>query len=106
VAYNVNKYVKRHILLAICLDYQRMVGDLDNFVTYADYAHRIVNNTHLLDATEIFRKLNVHKKVCLRSMTPSWNQLLIQPTGVFLQARLPPDYVLLLPLQACSLPTV
>lgn len=25
--------------------------------------HRIVDNTHLLDATEIFRKLNVHKKV-------------------------------------------
>lgn len=25
--------------------------------------NRIVDNTHLLDATEIFRKLNVHKKV-------------------------------------------
>lgn len=25
--------------------------------------YRIVDNTHLLDATEIFRKLNVHKKV-------------------------------------------
>ena len=25
--------------------------------------NKIVNNTHLLDATEIFRKLNVHKKV-------------------------------------------
>lgn len=24
--------------------------------------YRIVENTHLLDATEIFRKLNVHKK--------------------------------------------
>lgn len=24
---------------------------------------RIVDNAHLLDATEIFRKLNVHKKV-------------------------------------------
>lgn len=24
--------------------------------------HRIVDNAHLLDATEIFRKLNVHKK--------------------------------------------
>jgi hypothetical protein len=31
----------------------------------ADYAARIVDNTHLLDATEIFRKLNVHKKVRL-----------------------------------------
>jgi hypothetical protein len=28
---------------------------------------RIVDNAHLLDATEIFRKLNVHKKV---SLTP------------------------------------
>jgi len=26
--------------------------------------NRIVDNAHLLDATEIFRKLNVHKKVC------------------------------------------
>jgi hypothetical protein len=25
--------------------------------------NRIVDNAHLLDATEIFRKLNVHKKV-------------------------------------------
>lgn len=29
----------------------------------ADLTARIVDNTHLLDATEIFRKLNVHKKV-------------------------------------------
>jgi hypothetical protein len=29
---------------------------------------RIVENTHLLDATEIFRKLNVHKKVCLTTI--------------------------------------
>jgi hypothetical protein len=28
---------------------------------------RIVDNAHLLDATEIFRKLNVHKKVKLLS---------------------------------------
>lgn len=28
-------------------------------------AKKIVDNQHLLDATEIFRKLNVHKKVCL-----------------------------------------
>jgi hypothetical protein len=27
---------------------------------------RIFENQHLLDATEIFRKLNVHKKVCLQ----------------------------------------
>ena len=30
---------------------------------------KIVDNTHLLDATEIFRKLNVHKKV--RSISQS-----------------------------------
>lgn len=28
-----------------------------------NHSYRIVENTHLLDATEIFRKLNVHKKV-------------------------------------------
>jgi hypothetical protein len=27
-------------------------------------AKKIIDNQHLLDATEIFRKLNVHKKVC------------------------------------------
>ena len=26
------------------------------------FSHRIFENQHLLDATEIFRKLNVHKK--------------------------------------------
>jgi hypothetical protein len=31
--------------------------------TVTNGGHRIVDNTHLLDATEIFRKLNVHKKV-------------------------------------------
>ena len=30
----------------------------------ADRLRRIFDNQHLLDATEIFRKLNVHKKVC------------------------------------------
>jgi hypothetical protein len=31
--------------------------------TYANNPpHRILENQHLLDATEIFRKLNVHKK--------------------------------------------
>lgn len=29
----------------------------------ADHDRRIFENQHLLDATEIFRKLNVHKKV-------------------------------------------
>lgn len=30
--------------------------------------HRIFENQHLLDATEIFRKLNVHKKVSLAAL--------------------------------------
>lgn len=32
-------------------------------VNYADPTNRIYDKNHLLDATEIFRKLNVHKKV-------------------------------------------
>jgi len=31
-------------------------------------AKKIIDNQHLLDATEIFRKLNVHKKVCTTLM--------------------------------------
>ena len=34
--------------------------------------NKIVNNTHLLDATEIFRKLNVHKKVCFAPYPGGW----------------------------------
>lgn len=33
-----------------------------HFRVFANSPARIVENTHLLDATEIFRKLNVHKK--------------------------------------------
>jgi hypothetical protein len=29
----------------------------------ANFEYRVLDNAHLLDATEIFRKLNVHKKV-------------------------------------------
>ena len=32
------------------------------------WLHRIFDNAHLLDATEIFRKLNVHKKVSQRAL--------------------------------------
>ena len=38
----------------------------DCYITYAGRdadRYRIFENQHLLDATEIFRKLNVHKKV-------------------------------------------
>jgi len=61
--------------------------------------YRIFENQHLLDATEIFRKLNVHKKVSfcvkllvrLRQLTPA--------SGILHQARFPSRHVLLLPLQ-------
>ncbi|EFY91922.1 ER-derived vesicles protein ERV14 [Metarhizium acridum CQMa 102] len=48
-------------------------------------AKKIVDNTHLLDATEIFRKLNIHKKSA--------------QTGVVCQVGFSPCYVLLLPVQ-------
>lgn len=62
---------------------------------------RIVDNAHLLDATEIFRKLNVHKKVrhsvgkavVIRMNANDW-----ATTGIIHQARLPSRHVLLLPL--------
>lgn len=50
VLYNAKKY-ERPLLASISVDSQEI---------------RIFDNQHLLDATEIFRKLNVHKKVrCL-----------------------------------------
>ena len=36
---------------------------MSRFRSLANAINRIVDNAHLLDATEIFRKLNVHKKV-------------------------------------------
>jgi hypothetical protein len=39
---------------------------------------RIVDNAHLLDATEIFRKLNVHKKV--RTPLPDSRRLELDKT--------------------------
>lgn len=80
--------------------------------------NRIFENQHLLDATEIFRKLNVHKKVwflpCLRSQLAQiccFDPFVIATTddnlrlraypciGVIYQARFPSDYVLLLSVQ-------
>lgn len=65
-------------------------------------SNRIFDNQHLLDATEIFRKLNVHKKV-KQSVSNSkiYNtQGYLTNTfcclGVFHQAGLPPGYVLFL----------
>lgn len=58
--------------------------------------NRIVDNAHLLDATEIFRKLNVHKKVCVveGGMIDKANR----EKGIVHQAWFPSGYVLLLPL--------
>lgn len=39
------------------------------------YYHRIFDNQHLLDATEIFRKLNVHKKVRQLHLSFSYNPM-------------------------------
>ena len=40
--------------------------------TKIDESHRIFDNQHLLDATEIFRKLNVHKKVRRLTLHCAW----------------------------------
>ncbi|KIW98892.1 uncharacterized protein Z519_00555 [Cladophialophora bantiana CBS 173.52] len=40
-----------------------------NLPLLAFNAKKIIENQHLLDATEIFRKLNVHKKACTY---PQW----------------------------------
>lgn len=54
-----------HVLLLFCFATGRPCGAVHlrrkthaNLVSFC----RIIDNTHLLDATEIFRKLNVHKK--------------------------------------------
>lgn len=79
--------------------------------TAADSVSRIVDNAHLLDATEIFRTLNRHKKVRLKNPTwPSDSVVVVWwrgsgsltlhvIIGIVHQARLPPHHVLLLPLQ-------
>jgi hypothetical protein len=61
--------------------------------------YRIFENQHLLDATEIFRKLNVHKKVSSRAPSHQTYRQLTTVPGILHQARLPPCHVLLLPLQ-------
>lgn len=53
LAWNVKKYVE-----------PASEGYIRSSRSVANICPRIVENTHLLDATEIFRKLNVHKKVC------------------------------------------
>lgn len=58
-----------------------------------------MDNTHLLDATEIFRKLNVHKKVWLPGTALLISHVLIRAAGIVHEARFPPRHVLLLPVQ-------
>lgn len=68
------------------------------------FSCRILDNAHLLDATEIFRKLNVHKKVwnsvwdVLHSGSLKGMELIYPRTGIIHQARLPLGHVLLLSL--------
>jgi hypothetical protein len=56
LAFNVKKYVS-------CLQVLRVAISVVKGSFMLTYTCRIVDNAHLLDATEIFRKLNVHKKV-------------------------------------------
>ena len=58
---------------------------------------RILDNAHLLDATEIFRKLNVHKKV-ISELRLECNMNLTYFIGIIRQTWFPPRHVLLLPL--------
>lgn len=46
---------------------------------------RIVENTHLLDATEIFRKLNIHKKVTSPSRPALPGHTLTRPQESFIK---------------------
>jgi len=73
----------------------------------AKQEYRIFDNQHLLDATEIFRKLNVHKKVrglryCALGV-PGVLQILgcaddvFVVIGIICKAWFPSDHVLLLP---------
>jgi hypothetical protein len=59
---------------------------------------RILDNQHLLDATEIFRKLNVHKKVGLFRECEC-NAMADSKIGIIHQTRIPSFDVLLLSLQ-------
>jgi len=51
--------------------------------------HRIFENQHLLDATEIFRKLNVHKKVCLGNKSRFSSSWRLSQHELTLQCRNP-----------------
>ena len=82
-----------------------------SFELFVNQWDRIADNAHLLDATEIFRKLNVHKKVFAPSfVSPNslknshWRKLHTGEAhanaiiGIIFQAWFPLGYVLLLPL--------
>ena len=59
VAFNVKKYVSSPFYISI-LQLKALAGVVGRALLILN---RILDNAHLLDATEIFRKLNVHKKV-------------------------------------------
>lgn len=66
-----------------------------------------MDNAHLLDATEIFRKLNVHKKVCHIKRVICGHAHLTNKmrVGIIYQARFPPNHVLLLSYETLTSPT-
>lgn len=63
LAFNVKKYVYSRTRNGECTTLRDRAAYFQGILgSYTD-TDRIVDNAHLLDATEIFRKLNVHKKV-------------------------------------------
>jgi len=55
--------LEREEVRAVALKPALKIGRLFGSLILTADNDRIFENTHLLDATEIFRKLNVHKKV-------------------------------------------
>lgn len=69
LAWNAKKYVCHNSI------------DSAGVIFIPSHFDRIVENTHLLDATEIFRKLNVHKKVCYAAPPPLPPEALFADVG-------------------------
>ena len=73
LAWNIKKYVE--------LFPRAKAHNIFTLDTFTNECARIADNAHLLDATEIFRKLNVHKKV--RHVFPGTLPSHIRPTNTF-----------------------
>lgn len=63
LAFNVKKYAALLTLSRPLIFRESSWMGMHCIWPFADFVNRILDNAHLLDATEIFRKLNVHKKV-------------------------------------------